>query len=182
MNNEKPITVKPGLYRHFKGEYYFVQNIAKDAVRNIWVCYYFNVCHPEYGVFVRPVEEWNSTDTDKGIIAERCDNQTGQTHRFERVESINFQVSSISTEQLMYELRQRKDSPIRDLDLEGAESRVFSRDYVCGVPMYDELHGKYLSKWVQFDSPEEAKKHIKKYSMPGKMIKLFRRVLLEEDM
>lgn len=25
------ITVKPGLYRHFKGEYYFVQNIAKDA-------------------------------------------------------------------------------------------------------------------------------------------------------
>lgn len=81
----------------------------------------------------------------------------------------------------MYELRQRKDSPIRDLDLEGAESRVFSRDYVCGIPMYDEVHGRYLTNWVQFDSPEEAKKLIGKRSFPGKVMKLFKRVLLEED-
>lgn len=176
------ITVKPGLYRHFKGEYYFVQNIAKDAVRDIWVCYYFNVCHPEYGVFVRPVEEWNSTETDKGTISERWDNQTGQTHRFERVESINFQVSSISTEQLMNELRQRKDSPIRDLDLEGAESKVFMRDYVCGVPRYSEALGNYLSNWVSFDEPEEAKKYVRTHTVPGKVVtKLFKRVLLEED-
>ena len=67
--NEPKVTI--GLYRHFKGEYYFVQNIVKDAVRDIAMCQYFNVSHPEYGIFVRPVDEWFSEDTEKGkIIAE----------------------------------------------------------------------------------------------------------------
>lgn len=175
------VKVSLGLYRHFKGSYYFVQNVVKNAVTDEWECLYFNVCHPEFGVFTRPVSQWFDTDTDKGKICERWDNQTGQQRRFEKVDSINFQVSSISTEQLMNELRQRKDSPIRDLDLEGAESRVFSRDYVCGIPMYDEVHGRYLTNWVPFDEPEEAKKYVRTHAMPGKVMKLFKRVLLEED-
>lgn len=173
----KPV-VKPGLYRHFKGQYYFVQNVAKDAVRDLWMCYYFNVCHPEYGVFVRPVEEWYSTDTDKGSISDRPDNITGQTCRFERVEDLNFQVSSISTSQLLRELSIRQDSPIRDLDIEGAEALVFSRDYVVGRPVSDEQNGNYLSFWNAFSTKEEAVKHMFKNPIGNS---LFKRVLLKED-
>ena len=175
------VKVSLGLYRHFKGSYYFVQNVVKNAVTDEWECLYFNVCHPEFGVFTRPVSQWFDTDTDKGKICERWDNQTGQQRRFEKVDSINFQVSSISTEQLLRELTSREDSPIRDLDIPGAESKAFSRDYVCGVPMYDEVHGNYLNSWNSFEDKDEAVKYLKKHSMPGKPTSLFKRVLLKEE-
>lgn len=170
--------VKPGLYRHFKGEYFFVQNVARDETRKgIWMCYYFNVCHPEYGVFVRPVDDWYSTTTDNGEIAERPDNVTGQTYRFERVEDLNFQISSISTDQLIRELSKRYDSPIRDLDIKGAEALVFSRDYVVGRPIIDSEYGNHLSFWNAFSTRDEAVNYVKE--TPG--CNLFKRILLIEN-
>lgn len=187
--NEPKVTI--GLYRHFKGQYFYVTDIARDTKdEKSLVVHYYNICKPEQGTFIRPVEDFCSDhDTTEQFgdemtlyIKDRFDNVTGQTYRFERVKDLNFQVSSISTEQLMRELLSRKDSPIRDLDLEGAECKVFMRDYVCGVPLHDEVHGDYLTNWLQFDNPEEAKKYIRSHSMPGKVMKLFKRVLLEEDM
>lgn len=186
--NEPKVTI--GLYRHFKGQYYYVTDISTDTQdEKSKVVHYFNVCHPEYGSFVRPVEDFIADhDTtfqfgDEMIlyIKDRFDNATGQTYRFERVRDLNFQVASVTTDQLMRELVKREDSPIRDLDLEGAESEVFMRDYVCGVPMCDSIHGEYLSHWVQFDDKESAIKYIRSKSMPGKELKLFKRVLLKES-
>lgn len=183
------ISVKPGLYRHFKGQYYCVTGISKSALdEKTFMVSYFNVCHPEYGNFVRPVEDFVADhDTCEQFgdemtlyIKDRFDNVTGQTYRFERVEDLSFQVSSISTEQLMRELTKRQDSPIRDLDLPGAESEVFMRDYVCGVPLKDEVHGYYLVNWVQFDDETEAWKYVQKHSLPGKIVKVFKRILLEQ--
>lgn len=187
MSEEKKVTI--GLYRHFKGQYFYVTNVCKSSEdeKTLRVTY-FNICHPEYGYFSRPVEDFLS-DHDTTVqfgdemtlfISDRLDNVTGQTYRFERVKDLNFQVSSISTEQLLRELTKREDSPIRDLDLEGAESKVFTRDYVCGVPMSDEVHGNYLASWNQFDDKEEAQKYVRKHSMPGKVMRVFKRILLME--
>ena len=50
--------VSIGLYRHFKGEYYYVQQLVKDCGTNEVFVIYFNVCHPEYGTFSRPLEDF----------------------------------------------------------------------------------------------------------------------------
>ena len=67
-----------GLYRHFKGNYYFLSDVAmgSDGVQR---CYYFNVNHPEYGRFVRDCEEWFSD------VSEREDNLTHQNTRFAKI-------------------------------------------------------------------------------------------------
>ena len=60
-------TVEIGkVYRHFKGNYYFVENIAYDS-ESIWV---------------RPEKMFLEE------IPKRPDNITGQKHRFELVENL----------------------------------------------------------------------------------------------
>ena len=130
MNNNN-VTI--GLYRHFKGAYYYVTGLSKNAIDNSVTVNYFNVCHPEYGSFVRPLDDWITDIDDKAVaIILRKDNVTGQRQRFERVKDLNFQLGSISTEQLIDELRRRTDSPIHELDIEGLRSNIHSKDYVVG--------------------------------------------------
>lgn len=152
-----PLTPTVGLYRHFKGSYYFVHNIAKDCTTDILYCYYFNVCKPEQGMFVRPVTEWFDTETDKGAVSERPDNITGQIHRFERVYDLNYQLGSTSTEQLLNELYKREDSPIHELDLEELQSHIDCRDFVIGV-RYPNLN--YVTAINTFDNEMQAKRYL----------------------
>lgn len=179
------LKVKPGLYRHFKGSYFFVQNIVKDCTSGEPMCYYFNVLHPEYGFFVRPVYEWFDTVTgtpESSIpICERPDNTTGQTYRFEKVDSIDFQISNVSTEQLVRELLSREDSPIRDLDIKGLESAsVFCRDYIVGIPRtFTPTNENYIMNWTAFPTKKEAEECIRKNRTNS--YKVFKRVLLIED-
>lgn len=147
-----------GLYRHFKGEYYFVQNIVKDCSNDTVFCQYFNVCHPEYGTFVRPVESFLERfyfEKDVCIhIKDRIDNVTGQTYRFERVKDLNFQLGSVSTEQLISELRKRVDSPIHELDIEGLNSNIDCKDYVIGQHYEGE---NYVATINSFNTESQAK-------------------------
>ena len=133
MNN---LSVTVGLYRHFKGAYYYVTGLSHDALDDKTVMVnYFNVCHPEYGACVRPLYSFTATVEEDGrIIQERLDNVTGQIARFERVKDLNFQLGSVSTEQLLTELRSRTDSPIHELDIEGLKSDIFVTDYVVAEP------------------------------------------------
>lgn len=136
---------KPGLYRHFKGQYFYVMGVDRASEDKSFRVRYFNVCHPEYGTFSRPLHEFFSlTDKlekddngewfDVGLaIKDRKDNVTGQIRRFERIDNIDFQIGSVSTEQLIDELRRRTDSPIHELDIEGLRSPVFCTDYVVGI-------------------------------------------------
>ncbi len=81
MENE----VKIGkVYRHFKGNYYFVENIAYDSETQERIVVYKPLYEREDNrkIFVRPEKMFLST------IPERPDNITGQTHRFEIVEDI----------------------------------------------------------------------------------------------
>lgn len=72
------------VYRHFKGNYYFVENIAYDAeTKEIFV-----VFKPLYQrddgkmIWIRTQKSFLEE------IPERPDNITGQKHRFELVEEI----------------------------------------------------------------------------------------------
>lgn len=135
------VSVTVGLYRHFKGGYYYVTGLSRSATdENTVMVNYFDVCHPEVGAFTRPLDDFIADhDTTEQFgdemtlyIKDRVDNVTGQVARFERVKDLNFQLGSISTEQLIRELRKRTDSPIHELDIEGLQSKIFSKDYCVG--------------------------------------------------
>lgn len=165
--NDVKVTI--GLYRHFKGDYFYVTGLSRSSEdeKTIMVNY-FNVCHPEYGSFVRPLEDFISDhDTTEQFgdemaihIKDRKDNVTGQIMRFERVKDINFQLGSVSTEQLIDELRNRTDSPIHELDLKGLYSPVFSKDYVVGVPYSNPEFSRGVDSIVVCDTEEQAKEYI----------------------
>ena len=186
MNTKNLASV--GLYRHFKGAYYYVTHLSKHATdeKTIMVNY-FNVCHPEYGYCSRPLDDFStdyeidSVTKEVKYIVNRPDNITGQHLRFERVQDLNFQLGSVSTEQLVDELRRRTDSPIHELDIEALHSKVFSKDYVVGEAFEateDTPKGVYTLS--SFDTKEQAEKcFYTKYS--GKRVKLFKRVFIEVD-
>lgn len=175
--NKSEVTI--GLYRHSKGEYYFVQNVVKNAVTNENMCYYYNVMHPEYGLFVRPVSEWFDEFTDKGKIVDRADNYTGQKCRFEKVKSLDWNVKNISTEHLIRELSQREDSPLQELDIEGISERVFSTDYIVGTKYHaTEDYPNGVVTIASFNTEEQAKNYFSTHKL-RKQSGVFKRTFIE---
>lgn len=162
-----PVTI--GLYRHFKGQYYYVQNIVKDAVdEKTAKVVYFNVLHPEYGCCVRDVNDFiTDFDTKQGVlIKDRKDNVTGQLHRMERVVSLTNEVKNLSTETLINELKKRADSPLQDLDVQGLSDRVFCTDYVVGTKMTPSdvyPHNGLSVTAPPFADVEDAKKYFESH-------------------
>ena len=72
------------VYRHFKGNYYFVENIALDSETQERMVVYKPLYNREYGrsIWVRPEKMFLEE------IPERPDNITGQKVRFELVNEI----------------------------------------------------------------------------------------------
>jgi hypothetical protein len=70
------------VYRHFKGNYYFVENIAYDSETTERMVVYKPIYDREdkRSLWVRPEKMFLSE-----IPTTRPDNITGQTHRFELV-------------------------------------------------------------------------------------------------
>lgn len=79
-------TVKIGkVYRHFKGNYYFVENIGYSSESKERLVIYKPLYERDdnRNIWVRPEKMFLEE------IPERPDNITGQKHRFEYVENIN---------------------------------------------------------------------------------------------
>ena len=72
------------VYRHFKGNYYFVENVAFDSETKERMVVYKPLYARADGrsIWVRPEKMFLSE------IPERPDNITGQKHRFELVNEI----------------------------------------------------------------------------------------------
>lgn len=180
------VTVTVGLYRHFKGGYYYVTGLSKSAIDEETIMVnYFDVCHPEYGNFVRPLDNFTASfEIDPFLnvvkyIKDRPDNVTGQHHRLERVKDLNFQIGSVSTEQLIEELRKRTDSPIHELDIKGLQSEIFVRDYVIGEAYYEtEDYPRGVYTVVSFDTEEEAKEYFESHMFNHKT-RIFKRTFIE---
>ena len=175
------VRVSVGLYRHFKGQYYYVTGLSKSATdENTVMVNYFNVCHPEYGSFVRPLDDFTATHEEDGrSIKDRPDNVTGQIMRLERVKDLNFQLGSVSTEQIIDELRRRTDSPIHELDIEGLQSKIFSKDYCVGEACEateDTPRGVYTVS--TFETPEQAYQYLSTHQHK-RNTKVFKRTFIE---
>lgn len=76
----KEITIG-AVYRHFKGNYYYVVDIAKHSETDEEMVVYKQL-YPPYQTFVRPAYLFLQ------VIPERPDNITGQKTRFEKVKEI----------------------------------------------------------------------------------------------
>ena len=72
------------VYRHFKGNYYFVENVAYDSETQEKLVVYKPLYNREDGrsIWVRPEKMFLEE------IPQRPDNITGQKHRFELVEEV----------------------------------------------------------------------------------------------
>lgn len=72
------------VYRHFKGNYYFVENIAYDSETKERMVVYKPLYYREDGkhIWIRPEKMFLET------IPERPDNITRQKHRFELADNI----------------------------------------------------------------------------------------------
>ena len=72
------------VYRHFKGNYYFVENIALDSENKERIVVYKALYkRDDSQTWVRPEKMFLEE------IPERPDNITGQKHRFELVEELS---------------------------------------------------------------------------------------------
>ena len=73
------------VYRHFKGNYYFVEDIAYDSETTERIVVYKPLYNRDDGRFLWVRSEKMFLEE----IPERPDNVTGQKHRFELCEKIN---------------------------------------------------------------------------------------------
>lgn len=186
MSETTRVTV--GLYRHFKGGYYYVTGLSRSATDEKTILVnYFDVCHPEVGAFSRPLADFIADhDTTEQFgdemtlyIKDRFDNVTGQSVRFERVKDLNFQLGSVSTEHLIRELRKRTDSPIHELDIEGLQSKIFAKDYCVGEACEateDTPRGVYTI--ASFDKQLDAENYLYTHKHK-KNTKVFKRTFIE---
>lgn len=166
--------LKYGLYRHFKGGYYYVTNLVIDTTDEVGnLVIYHELNHPNKS-FSRKVEEWSSDVTD------RPDNVTGQIHRFERVESIDFQLRSVTTEQLIKELNTRPDNPYASLDIEGLNNKVVSVDYIVGNKDIFNEEYPFITPIAVFDDKESAHKYLKGHKL-RRGTTVFKRTYINEE-
>lgn len=177
--------VQTGLYRHFKGDYYYVTGLSISASdeRELLVNY-FNVCNPQQGGFVRPLDDFVAlVEEDGRIIKDRKDNVTGQHMRFERIKDLNFQLGSVSTEQLIKELSVREDSPFQTLDVNRLNDKVFCSDYIVGEAFEGTTEApRGVFTLTRHDSLELAFKSSFRQCVSRKNpVKVFKRVFIEVD-
>ena len=59
--------IKPGFYRHFKGNLYEVIGIAKHSETPEEMVVY-RACYGEHGLWVRPASMWNETIERDGKV------------------------------------------------------------------------------------------------------------------
>ena len=70
------------VYRHFKGNYYFVEDVAYELGERMVVYKTLYEREDKKKLWIRPEKMFLST------ISKRPDNITGQTHRFELVKDL----------------------------------------------------------------------------------------------
>lgn len=63
-------TIRPGIYRHFKGNLYEVIAIAKHS-ETLEELVVYRALYGEHGVWVRPVSMWNETVERDGKTYQR---------------------------------------------------------------------------------------------------------------
>lgn len=63
-------TIRPGRYRHFKGNEYEVIGTARHS-ETLEEMVVYRALYGEYGLWVRPASMWNETVTRDGVTYKR---------------------------------------------------------------------------------------------------------------
>lgn len=63
-------TLKPGRYRHFKGNEYELLYVATHS-ENLEEMVVYRALYGEHGVWVRPAQMWNETVERDGMVTPR---------------------------------------------------------------------------------------------------------------
>lgn len=116
--------IKNRVYRHFKGDYYLVLDVAINELSKETQVVYQSF--KDNTVWTR-----NSSEFFSPVPKDR-ENPTGQKVRFEVIKDLNKPLSNFSTEELVKELSNRSDNPFRNVDIEGVESSVIRREFLIG--------------------------------------------------
>lgn len=175
---EMPIPYK--LYRHFKGAYYCVLGISVDEQ------------NPNSDPLVQytPVRAnsnsivWSRRLSDFfADISDRKDNFTGQKLRFELVKDLNHTLQSFSTEALITELKKRQDSSFSEIDLEGFNKKVVSREYMLATVNSDSASSKFgeITPIKVVNSEKELEEFITNY--PHRVLvgsKIYKNILIHD--
>lgn len=149
-----------GLYRHFKGGFYIVKEIAQlesspDEDNKMVV--YTSV---ETGkTWLRPL---NQFFTD---VSDRDDNVTGQTYRFELATDLRGIMSFMSTKEIVEELENRPDNPYDGLKTLEEDPDVWDVKFILGrFVEKSSLKGETVEEFVPitmnvWDTIEEAQRY-----------------------
>lgn len=62
--------ILPGLYRHFKGDLYRVEGVARHS-ETLEEMVVYRALYGEGGLWVRPAAMWNETVTHEGVLQPR---------------------------------------------------------------------------------------------------------------
>ena len=161
------------IFRHFKGGYYVVHNLAKVESTGEEVVVYQSL--QDGKVWTRPMSSFlEEVPTDKP-------NPTGQKHRFERVMKFDNQLSLIPTEDLLKELLSRADCPTELQTLN--PEKVWRTDYLVGRLIDIFIDEDNIVEDFDVDIPcntlEEAKGRIERKN-DGNMT-ILKRVYVKQD-
>lgn len=144
------------IYRHFKGGLYLVLSLALDENTKEPLVVYLSL-NGDNKVWSRSMSEFSS------FVPEGKENPTGQINRFQLVQDIKSCLKDCTTENLIKELKSRPDNPFNDIDLEGFNDRVVTREYAVGEIRINEVGQNFLHPVVYTDSIQEAKSFIEKH-------------------
>lgn len=112
-----------GLYRHFKGCYVVVNNVATiESTKEPCVVYTHVDTHETW---VRPLSEFFAD------VSDREDNVTKQVHRFESAEDLN-DTSALTTQKLVEALEKRPDNPYDGIKKLEEDEDVWDIQYMIG--------------------------------------------------
>ena len=117
------------VYRHFKGNYYFVENVALDSENKERVVIYTAIYdRDDSQIWVRKEKMFLEE------IPERPDNITGQKHRFELVEEIEKDyLKLVKKYQNKYKDKELERKVIESLLLKGYNYKSV-KEYIGGIP------------------------------------------------
>lgn len=169
MSEAVKSSLNVGIYRHFKGGYYIVKDIAVDEESGDVLIVYQSLQDGQ--TWVRPSVVFQSR------VPEGKENPTGQEFRFERVTNFDNQLSMVPTHVLLDELGRRNDCPVV------LSGKVWREEYLTGY-----FEDRYVDRDTSYedfnvdlvhDSFEDAVSRVEKLQNP--QMKVLKRVFVHQD-
>ncbi len=85
----------PGLYQHYKGQYYRVLGVARHSETDEWLVVY-QALYAERGFWLRPLAIWLKPVNSDALQGSSTGTDTGPSMRFKLIESSELTLSQLT--------------------------------------------------------------------------------------